>query len=100
MRIRLPPKNMNQGIYWVSTYLKYNLDKPARIAKPKQPTKQEEYRAILHEIRSCFEQDEYPVDIIEFIDEIHRVLNLKSITSKHMEKIYAMRTVLIEKYAP
>ena len=95
MRMRLPPKNMNQGIYWVSTYLKYNLDKSPKVAKP---TKQEQYRQKLHEMLSCFEQEEYPADVIAFIDEIHRVLSLKSITSKHMDEICNNVNILCEKY--
>jgi hypothetical protein len=93
--VRLPPKNRNQGIYWVSTYLKYNLDKP-----PKQPksTKQEEYRAILLEMLNCFEYDEYPEDIVKYINEIQRVLQLKTINSKHFEKLQNMSAVLLDKY--
>jgi len=95
MRMTLPPKNMSQGIYWVSTYLKYNLDKSPKIAKP---TKQEEYRKLLYEILNEYTQDEYPADVIAFIDEIHRVLSLKSITSKHMDKICNNVNILCEKY--
>ena len=93
--MRLPPKNRNQGIYWVSTYLKYNLDKPPRQPKP---TKQETYRAILLEMLECFEPGEYPEDILEYINEIQRVLQLKTINSKHFEKINGMCCVLLDKY--
>ena len=97
MRVRLPPKNMNQGIYWVSTYLKYNLDKPPKVAKP---TKQEEYRQVLHSILKEYTLDleDYPKDFQEHILEIHRVLGLKSITKKHMQKIVDTIDVLVEKY--
>lgn len=93
--MRLPPKNMNQGIYWVSTYLKYNLDKAPKQPKP---TKQQEYRSILVEMLNCFEYAEYPEDIVQYINEIQRVLQLKTINSKHIEKIQAMCTVLLDKY--
>ena len=97
MRVRLPPKNMNQGIYWVSTYLKYNLDKPPKVAKP---TKQEEYRKLLYEILNEYtlELENYPQDIKEHIVEIHRILNLKTITKKHIEKIVATIDILVDKY--
>jgi hypothetical protein len=95
MRMRLPPKNMSQGIYWVSTYLKYNLDKPPKVAKP---TKQQEYRELLLEILKCYDLDEYPTDIQQLIDEIHRVLALKSITKKHIDKIRISISILAQKY--
>jgi hypothetical protein len=95
MRVRLPPKNMNQGIYWVSTYLKYNLDKPPKVAKP---TKQQEYRQLLNEILAEYTCEEYPQDIQDHIDEIHRILGLKTITKKHLEKVSNTIDILVEKY--
>jgi hypothetical protein len=94
MRMRLPPKNRNQGIYWVRYYLDH-VDKPQ--PKPKV-TKQDEYRQILLQILDCFEQSSYPLDIEVFIQEIHRLLQLKRITSKHMEKINYTIGVLTNKY--
>lgn len=94
MRLRLPPKNRNQGIYWVRYYLD-NVDKPT--AKPKI-TKQDEYRQILVQMLDCFTQSSYPPDIIEFIKELERLLQLKRITSKHMEKIQNMVSALTDKY--
>jgi len=93
--MRLPPKNKNQGIYWVSTYLKYNLDKPPKQTKL---TKQQEYRSMLLDMLNCFEYDEYPKDIINYINEIERALQLKTINSKHIEKIQDMCTILLDKY--
>jgi hypothetical protein len=96
--MRLPPKNMNQGIYWVSTYLKYNLDKPSKSVKQPKLTKQQEYRTVLLEMLQCFEYDEYPEDIVKYINEIERVLQLKTINSKHFEKIQNMCYTLLDKY--
>lgn len=94
MRVRLPPKNRNQGIYWVRYYLDH-VDRPH--AKPKI-TKQDEYRQTLVQILDCFEQSSYPLDIEVFIQEVHRLLQLKRITSKHMEKIQSMVSILTDKY--
>lgn len=94
MRLRLPPKNRNQGIYWVRYYLD-NVDRAP--AKPKV-TKQDEYRQTLLQILDCFEQSSYPLDVEVFIEEIHRLLQLKRITSKHMEKIQYTIAVLTSKY--
>jgi hypothetical protein len=94
MRMRLPPKNRNQGIYWVRYYLDH-VDRPP--AKPKV-TKQDEYRQTLVQILDCFEQSSYPLDIEVFIQEVHRLLQLKRITSKHMEKINYTIGVLTNKY--
>jgi len=93
--MRLPPKNMNQGIYWVSTYLKYNLDKSPKQPKP---TKQQQYRSILLEMLDCFEYEEYPEDIIKYINEIERILQLKTISNKHFEKLQSMSAILLDKY--
>lgn len=96
MRVRVPPKNMNQDIYWVSTYLKYNLDKPPKVAKI---SKQEQYRLHLLELLDCFsDTKEYPQDIIDYLNEIERILQLKSITQKHIDKIHAIISILLEKY--
>ena len=98
MRMRLPPKNMNQGIYWVSTYLKYNLDKSPK-PKSKQPTKQELYRKYLYDLLDCFESgEEYPDDIIDYLNEINRVLSLKTINQKHIDKINLIIGELVSKY--
>ena len=94
MRLRLPPKNRNQGIYWVRYYLDH-VDKPLPKLKI---TKQDEYRQILIQILDCFEQSSYPLDIEVFIQEVHRLLQLKRITSKHMEKINATVQLLSNKY--
>ena len=94
MRIRLPPKNRNQGIYWVRYYLDH-VDRPT--PKPKI-TKQDEYRQTLVQILDCFEQSSYPLDIKVFIQEVNRLLQLKRITSKHMEKIQSMVSILTDKY--
>ena len=94
MRLLLPPKNRNQGIYWVRYYLD-NVDRAP--AKPKV-TKQDEYRQILLQMLDCFEQSSYPLDIEVFIEEIHRLLQLKRITSKHMEKIQNTVNILTNKY--
>jgi hypothetical protein len=94
--MRLPPKNMNQGIYWVSTYLKYNLDKPQ---KPAKISKQQEYRTHLLELLDCFSGDkEYPEDIIDYLNEIHRILELKTITQKHINKVHGIIAVISKKY--
>jgi hypothetical protein len=96
MRMRLPPKNMNQGIYWVSTYLKYNLDKPQ---KPAKISKQQQYRAHLLELLDCFSGgEEYPQDIIDYLNEIHRILELKTITQKHIDKVHDIIAVISKKY--
>ena len=96
MRIKLPPKNMNQGIYWVSTYLKYNLDKSP---KPKQPTKQELYRKHLYDLLDCFNlEEEHPEDITDYLNEINRVLSLKTINQKHIDKIHLIIGKLVNKY--
>jgi hypothetical protein len=96
MRVRLPPKNMNQGIYWVSTYLKYNLDKPP---KQRKISKQEHYRSHLYELLNCFEADEeYPEDIINYLNEIHRILQLKAINQKHIDKLHTTIDYLADKY--
>ncbi len=94
MRMRLPPKNRNQGIYWVRYYLDH-VDKPQ--AKPKV-TKQDEYRQTLTQMLDCFTQSSYPYDIAEFILELKRLLQLKRITSKHMEKINVTVQFLSNKY--
>lgn len=94
MRLKLPPKNRNQGIYWVRYYLDH-VDKPS--PKPKI-TKQDEYRQILIQILDCFEQSSYPSDIEELILEVNRLLELKRITSKHMENINYTISVLTSKY--
>jgi hypothetical protein len=94
MRLRLPPKNKNQGIYWVRYYLDH-VDKPQKQIKP---SKQTEYRALLVEVRNCFEQQEYPDDIQILINEIDRVLLLKRITSSHMKNITAQIDFLTNKY--
>jgi hypothetical protein len=94
MKLRLPPKNRNQGIYWIRYYLD-NVDKPS--AKPKI-TKQDEYRQTLVQMLDCFTQSSYPPDITEFILELERVLKLKRITSKHMEKITCIVGELTSKY--
>ena len=94
--MRLPPKNMNQGIYWVSTYLKYNLDKPP---KPPKISKQQQYRIHLLELLDCFSEDEeYPQDIIDYINEIYRILELKTVTQKHIDKLHSIIDILSEKY--
>lgn len=94
MRLRLPPKNRNQGIYWVRYYLD-NIDRAP--AKPKV-TKQDEYRQLLLQMLDCFEQSSYPTDIEAFIQEIHRLLELKRITSKHIENIQSTLAILTNKY--
>ena len=94
MRLKLPLKNRNQGIYWVRYYLDH-VDKPS--PKPKI-TKQDEYRQILIQILDCFEQSSYPSDIEELILEVNRLLELKRITSKHMENINYTISVLTSKY--
>lgn len=94
MRLRLPPKNRNQGIYWVRYYLD-NVDRPQ--AKPKV-TKQDEYRQTITQMLDCFTQSSYPEDIEMFIQELHRLLQLKRITSKHMEKINSVVGALTNKY--
>lgn len=46
----------------------------------------------------CFEQTEYPEDIVKYISEIQRVLQLKTINSKHFEKLQNMSAILLDKY--
>ena len=94
MRLKLPPKNRNQGIYWVRYYLDH-VDRPA--AKPRI-NKQDEYRQTIVQMLDCFTQSSYPEDIAEFILELERILQLKRITSKHMEKINATVGFLSNKY--
>lgn len=88
MRPFARPKNMNQGIYWVKQYL-VHVDKPAK--KPKQPTKQEIYRNHLYKLLDIFCEDGVEYDVHKpIITEIRRLLTLKSITSKHIDKIVEM----------
>jgi hypothetical protein len=94
MRLRLPPKNRNQGIYWVRYYLDH-VDKPIKAPKI---SKQQEYRDLLLEILSNFHYDNYPGDIQALIDEINRVLGLKRITSAHVDKINNQINILANKY--
>ena len=94
MRLKLPPKNRNQGIYWVRYYLDH-VDRP--VAKPRI-NKQDEYRQTIVQMLDCFTQSSYPEDIAEFILELERILQLKRITSKHMEKINATVGFLSNKY--
>jgi len=88
------PKNRNQGIYWVRYYLDH-VDKPR---KQQKPSKQDEYRQTLLQMLNCFENDTYPEDIAAYIQEIHRLLELKRITSKHMDNINFTVNVLANKY--
>jgi len=94
MRLRLPPKNRNQGIYWVRYYLDH-VDKPPAKAKI---TKQDEYRQMLTQMLDCFTQSSYPEDIELFIQELQRLLQLKRITSKHIEKVQLAVKDLSNKY--
>lgn len=94
MRLRIPPKNRNQGVYWVRYYLDH-VDKPQ---KQQRISKQDEYRQTLLQMLDCFDQSSYPTDIAEFIQEINRLLQLKRITSKHMDKINFTVNNLVNKY--
>jgi hypothetical protein len=94
MKLRLPPKNRNQGIYWVRYYLDH-VDKP----QPKlKVTKQDEYRQTITQMLDCFSQSSYPDDINQFILELQRLLQLKRITNKHMEKLNVTIQFLSNKY--
>jgi hypothetical protein len=82
------PKNMNQGIYWVKQYL-VHVDKPAK--KPKEPTKQEIYREHLYKLLDILGEDGIEYEQHKSVlAEIRRLLTLKSITSKHMDKLSLM----------
>lgn len=94
MRLRLPPKNRNQGIYWVRYYLDH-VDKPPAKVKI---TKQDEYRQMLTQMLDCFTQSSYPEDIELFIQELQRLLQLKRITSKHIQKVQLAVKDLSNKY--
>ena len=100
MRLRLPPKNRNQGIYWVRYYLDH-VDKPSRSAT-KQPkiTKQEEYRQLINELIACWPEpiESYPEPIQFYINHLYKILNLKRITSIHMDRIQGMIDILEEEY--
>jgi hypothetical protein len=88
------PKNRNQGIYWVRYYLDH-VDRPE--PKPRI-NKQDEYRQVLLQMLDCFTQENYPKDVADFIGELERVLQLKRITSKHMDNITCNVKILSSKY--
>jgi len=88
MRPFARPKNMNQGIYWVKQYL-IHVDKPAK--KPKEPTKQDIYREHLYKLLSVLYEDGIEYEVHKpVIAEIRRLLALRSVTSKHMDKLLEM----------
>jgi hypothetical protein len=91
--IKLPPKNRNQAIYWNRLCLQFT--KPVKRAKL---TKQELHRQNLVTSRSflldCVEID----GVLNIIQEIDRILNLKIVTDKHLVKISSSIKSVYEKY--
>jgi len=91
--IKLPPKNRNQAIYWNRLCLQFT--KPVKRSKL---TKQELQRQNLVEIRNslleCVEID----GVLNIIQEIDRILNLKIVTDKHLVKIASSIKSVYEKY--
>lgn len=75
--IKLPPKNRNQSIYW--TRLCVDLTRG--------PSKQTQYRQNLLDTKKlllgCTQVPEVP----KVICEINRILTLKTVTTKHLDKI-------------
>ncbi len=80
--IKIPPKNRGQSIYWNQLCLRYN--KPT---KPVQPTKQELYKANLLEVKHILIPCQELSEVFELLQEIDRILGLKTITKKHLDKI-------------
>lgn len=77
--IKLPPKNRNQSIYWTQLCVDLN--------RPRPPSKQTVYRQNLQDTRQlllgCMSIPQVPA----VVEEINRILTLKTVTTKHLDKI-------------
>ena len=91
--IKFPPKNRNQSIYWTRLCLQFT-----RPVKPAKPTKQQLHRQSLLETRNllldCVEID----GVLNIIQEIDRILNLKIVSDKHVVNIANSIKPVYEKY--
>lgn len=90
--IKLPPKNRGQAVYWNQFCLAHPITKPRPIAK--QQLYRENLLLTRQHLLACRELP--PVQ--ELLLEIDRILELKTLTIKHLDKVSKTIDKIYEDY--